>query len=97
MARGEVDTTIIVPPHNNLGRCGELLGTILTEPAHWSEAENPSTSAEDKQAGPGCRCRKGTHARARERTVDYPVGPMWKQKHARRITSIDRQMGPGVQ
>jgi hypothetical protein len=66
MARGEVGTTIIAPPHNNLGRCGELLGMILTEPAHRSEAENPSTSAEDKQAGPGCRCRKGTRACARE-------------------------------
>jgi hypothetical protein len=66
MARGEVGTAIIAPPHNNPGRCSELLGIILTEPAHWSEAENWSTSMEDRQAGPSCRCRNGTRARERE-------------------------------
>jgi hypothetical protein len=55
------------PALNNPGRRGELLGTILTEPAHRSEAKNSSARAENRQEGSAVGVGKERQARARAR------------------------------
>jgi hypothetical protein len=82
MVRGAVGTAIIASMVNNSGRCGELLGAILTKPVHLTVRRR--SAIEGLLQGPANAVKHG-HTPAYDSAVphvgaDFPgVGLAWRE------------------